>query len=67
MKYKGYTATIEWAEEEDAFHGRVANITDVVNFYGRSVDELRREMATSVEIYLKFCTGTGKEPDKPQS
>ena len=52
MKYKGYTATIEWAEEEDAFHGRVANITDVVNFYGRSVDELRREMATSVEIYL---------------
>ena len=65
MKYKGYTATIEYDEEEEAFHGRVNNITDLVIFYGRSVGELKRGMASSIEDYLALCAKKGIEPQRP--
>ena len=29
------------------------------------MDELRREMAESVEDYLEFCAEVGKEPERP--
>ena len=48
ITYKGYTAAINYAEDEDAFHGRIINITDVVNFFAKSVDDLHREMKISV-------------------
>ena len=51
--------------EIDAFHGRVVGLRDVVTFQGRSLDELRREMAESVEDYVEFCTGIGKKPERP--
>jgi predicted HicB family RNase H-like nuclease len=49
----------------DAFHGRVVGLRDVVTFQGRSLDELRREMAESVEDYLELCAGIGKKPERP--
>ena len=65
MIYKGYTATIEYDEEEEAFHGRVNNITDMVIFSGTSVDELKREMALAIEDYLALCVEKGIEPQRP--
>ena len=29
------------------------------------MDELRREMAESVDDYLEFCEEVGKEPERP--
>ncbi len=37
MEYKGYVARIDVDEDNDGFHGRVINISDVVNFKGRSI------------------------------
>lgn len=51
----------------DAFHGRILGLEDVVTFQGRSLDELRREMAESVEDYLQLCQTAGKEPERPYS
>ena len=65
MKYKNYTATIEYDHDEGAFHGRVNGITDVVNFNGRTVDELQRKMAASIEVYLALCAKRGIEPQRP--
>ena len=65
IEYKGYTGVIEFDPSIDAFHGRVVGLQDVVTFQGRSVDELRREMAVSVEDYLELCTEVGKEPERP--
>lgn len=48
----------------DAFHGRVVGLQDVVTFEGRSLDELRREMAASVEDYLELCEKAGKAPER---
>ena len=64
IEYKGYTGVFEFDSSIDAFHGRVAGLKDVVTFQGRSLDELRREMAESVEDYLELCAETGKEPER---
>ena len=50
LTYKDYTAVINYDADEESFHGRVLHINDVVNFYGKSVAELRREMKNSVDV-----------------
>lgn len=65
IEYKGYRGVIEFDPSIDSFHGRVVGLRDVVTFQGRSLDELRREMAESVEDYLEFCAEIGKEPERP--
>jgi predicted HicB family RNase H-like nuclease len=65
IEYKGYTGIFEFDPSIDAFHGRIIGLQDVVTFQGRSLEELRREMAESVEDYLEFCAEVGKEPERP--
>ena len=65
IEYKGYTGVFEFDASIDAFHGRIVGLQDVVTFQGCSLDELRREMAESVEDYLAFCAEVGKEPERP--
>ena len=65
IEYKGYTGVIDFDPSIDAFHGRVVGLQDVVTFEGRSLDELRREMAESVDDYLELCGEVGKDPERP--
>jgi predicted HicB family RNase H-like nuclease len=65
IEYKGYTGVFEFDPSIEAFHGRVVGLQDVVTFEGRSLDELRREMAESVEDYVALCAEAGKDPEKP--
>jgi len=65
IEYKGYNGVFEFDASIDAFHGRVVGLQDVVTFQGRSLEELRREMAESVEDYLEFCAEVGKDPERP--
>ena len=65
MKYKKYVATVELDAEAGLFHGEIINLSDVVTFQGRSVDELRQSFKESVEDYLEACAEFGKEPEKP--
>ena len=67
MQYKNYIARIDIDEQNDTFHGRVINISDVINFKGKSMAELKREFAKSIEAYFKFCKDEGDEPEKPFS
>ncbi len=65
MKYKKYVATVELDAEAGLFHGEIINLSDVVTFQGRSIDELRQAFKESVEDYLEACAEFGKEPEKP--
>jgi len=66
MKYKGYVEAFEYDPGEETFHGRVVNLAkDGINFVGRSEEELKREMAASVDDYLAFCAACGDEPQAP--
>lgn len=65
MKYKKYVATVELDADGGVFHGEIINLSDVVTFQGRSIDELRQAFKESVEDYLEACAEFGKEPEKP--
>ncbi|RLB93497.1 MAG: toxin-antitoxin system HicB family antitoxin, partial [Deltaproteobacteria bacterium] len=41
MKHKGYSARIEYSDEDSCFVGHIAGIRDVVGFHGEAVSELR--------------------------
>ena len=67
MTYKNYVAEIEYDAQAEIFHGRVLLARDVVTFEGRSVEELKREMAASVEDYLAWCAQRGEAPETPRT
>ena len=67
MEYKGYTACVEFDDDDGIFHGEVINLRDVITFQGKSVTELRKAFKDSVDDYLEMCEKEGKSPDKPFS
>ncbi len=67
MHYKGYTAKVEYSEEDKEFVGRVLGIRDVIGFHGKSVSALETDFHGAMDFYLKTCEQRGKTPDKPYS
>ena len=67
LNHKGYTGHVEFDDEAGIFHGEVLDLSDVVTFQGRTVEELERAFRESVEDYLAFCQERGEAPDKPFS
>lgn len=65
IEYKGYVGRFEFDPEIDSFFGEVINTRDAITFYGRSIDELRAEIKTSVDTYLQVCKERGIDPEKP--
>lgn len=64
MSYKGYSARVEYDDEDGIFTGRIAGIRDGVGFHADSVAELREAFHEAVEDYLEACARIGKEPQK---
>lgn len=64
LKYKDYYATVHYSAEDEVFFGRIAGISDLVNFEGESVKELKMAFEEAVDDYLETCAELGKEPDK---
>ncbi|NQY74689.1 MAG: type II toxin-antitoxin system HicB family antitoxin [Candidatus Margulisbacteria bacterium] len=64
MKYKDYSAVIDYDEENRMLHGRVIGIKDVINFYGHTPEELETEFKKSIHDYLAFCKAQKKKPEK---
>ena len=67
MKYKGYTALIEFDEDDRIFVGHLAGIKDIVGFHGSTVDELESAFHESVDNYIAISKETGRPAQKPYS
>lgn len=67
MRYKGYSARVEFSDEDDLFIGRLAGIRDVITFEGETVADLRAAFQEAVDDYLTTCAEMGKDPQKPYS
>lgn len=67
MNYKGYHGSVTFDDKAEIFHGEVQDLSDVITFQGRSVEELKSAFRDSVDDYLEFCLESGEEPDKPYS
>lgn len=67
MTYKGYTARIEYDDNDGVFFGRIAGIRDGVGFHADTVSDLREAFHEAVDDYLELCARVGKDPQKPYS
>lgn len=64
MSYKGYSARVEYDDEDGIFTGRIAGIRDGVGFHADTVEDLREAFREAVEDYLETCAKIGKEPQR---
>lgn len=67
MSHKGYTARIEFDERDNIFVGRVLGLHTMISFHGETVAELRSELETAIEEFLRDCKEQGVRPEKPAS
>jgi predicted HicB family RNase H-like nuclease len=67
MTHNGYSARIEYDDEDGIFHGRIAGTRDGVMFHAETVEKLRAAFREAVEDCVKTCARIGKEPQKAYS
>lgn len=67
MTYKGYSARIEYDDEDGILFGQIAGIRDGVGFHADDVKGLRAAFHEAVDDYLETCARIGKEPDRAYS
>lgn len=67
MTYREYTARIEFDERDNIFVGRVLGLRSIISFHGRTVEELRTELASAVDDYVADCQERGVSPEKTAS
>jgi len=67
MTYKGYSARIEYSDEDGCFVGRILGIRDVITFHGEDVDAVRHAFEEALDFYLVTCERRGERPDRPHS
>ena len=64
MTYQGYSARVEFDDEDGIFTGRIAGIRDGVGFHSDTVEGLRAAFLEAVEDYLETCAAVGREPQR---
>jgi predicted HicB family RNase H-like nuclease len=67
MRYKGYTARVDFDDRDGIFVGRVLGVRDAISFHGETVAELRRDFRQAIEHYVAVCAKRGETPEKPYS
>ena len=67
MIYNGYSARIEYDDEDGIFVGKIAGIQDGVTFHADNVAELKLAFHEAVDDYLETCAKIGKSPQRPYS
>ncbi len=67
MKYRGYTARIDFDERDNIFVGDIVGMSERLRFHGASVDELRGDFEFAVDHYLAACAAAGQKPERQAS
>ena len=65
LKYKGYTGSVEYSEEDQCLFGKVQGMAkDSITYEGTTVEELTADFQGAVDDYLALCEEKGIEPRK---
>ena len=67
MKYRGYTAKIEYDDRDSIFVGHVLGVRAIIGFHGETVAQLTEDFHNAIDFYLDDCAKTGRNPQKPAS
>jgi len=54
LKYKGYSGTIEYSEEDNCLFGKVIGMNkNIITYEGKTVEELKVDFESGVDLYLE--------------
>ena len=68
LKNKGYSGTVEYSEEDDCLSGKVIGMNkNIITYEGRTVEELKADFETGIDLYLESCKERDVKPQKPYS
>lgn len=68
LKYKGYTGSVEFSEEDNCLFGKVQGLHNtLISYEGETIDEIRADFEGAVDDYLASCKSRGITPTKPYS
>ncbi len=65
LSYKGYTAQVEYDEDDRIFVGHLAGIDDIVGFHGMNTAALEQAFHEAVDSYLAISDETGRPAQSP--
>lgn len=63
MEYKGYIGSVEFAEEDGIFFGKVMGIRSLISYEGQNAKELVADFHGAVDDYLDICKEKGVQPE----
>lgn len=53
LKYKGYTGSVDYSEEDNCLYGKVLGISkNMITYEGQDVNELRKDFEGAIDDYL---------------
>ena len=68
LRYKGYTGSVEYSEEESMLFGKVLGLRrDGIAYEGSSVEEIKKDFEEGIDQYLASCEARGIVPERPYS
>lgn len=68
LKYKGYTGSVEYSEEDQCLFGKVQGLHGtLISYEGTTIEEIRSDFEGAIEEYLASCARRGIAPAKPYS
>ncbi len=66
LKYKGYTGSVEYSEEDNCLYGKVQGMNKhTISYEGTSIDELKADFIDAIDDYLDDCKQNNITPLKP--
>ena len=61
LRYKGYTGSVEYSEEDCSFFGKVLGLRrDGITYEGTSAAEIKQDFEDAVDHYLETCRERGE-------
>ena len=68
LKYKGYTGSVDYSEEDNCLYGKVLGMSkDTITYEEQDINELRQDFEGAIDDYIAVCKSQGKEPRTPYS
>ena len=68
LKYKGYSGTVEYSEEDNCLFGKVIGMNkNIITYEGKTVEELKADFESGIDLYLESCKEREIKPQKPYS
>ena len=64
LAYRGYTATVEYDEDDKLWHGKLDNTKNLVDFFAEKEADVETEFHKAVDDYISFFEAIGKKPQE---